>query len=328
MAAGEPFAWGDAVGWLGRHGRDVDVLHVHFGMEQVDLDGLRLALDAADRAGVAVVWTVHDLTNPHLVDQSSHEAQVALLARRSAGLLTLTPGAAAEVERRWGRRPAVVPHPHLAPTDVLARPRPPSGDAPPQVVAVPLGVLRPAVDPGLVAALLHPAVQDVLDELVRAGRDRPVLRVQLREEVLRPGFPRADPALVRRLREADADGRLELVVGPRTPEAEMWRDLGGLAALVLPYRWGTHSGWVEACHDVGTPVLAPDLGRWAEQQRVHLFRRGPDGPDPASLAGALRDALERGPRGSAVLEERMAGRGGSVAEHDRLHRLAAAGGRW
>ncbi|WP_376985671.1 hypothetical protein [Aquipuribacter hungaricus] len=327
------FAWREGAAWLTRHGADVDVLHVHFGMEQVDADGLLDVLRAAGRAGVAVVWTVHDLTNPHLVDQTPHEAQLALLAEHAAGLVTLTPGAAAEVEQRWGRRPVVVRHPHLAPPARMAAPRAPA--AGPPVVLVPLGLLRPATDPVLVRALLSPEVSRALP----AGT---LLRVTLREEVLADSFPRPDADLVARLRAAEDDGRVRLVVGPRTNDAVLWDELAAAAALVLPYRWGTHSGWVESCHDVGTPVVAPAVGRWGEQQRVHTVAPtigpaiGPvTGPADvpadalvAALADALAAALEEGPRTEPVLQERLEQRAASVAEHARLHALAAAGGRW
>jgi len=319
----EAFTWRGGGRWLADHGADVDVLHVHFGFEQVDVAGLDGVLRAAVEADVAVVWTVHDLTNPHLLDQATYGAQLAVLARRAAGLITLTPGAAAEVERRWARRPVVVAHPHLAPPAVLSRPRP--EQVGPPVVGVPLGLLRPATDPAVVRALLDPEVTDALP-------DRAVLRVTLRQEVLDPGFPRPDAGLVDLLRAADADGcgrtRVDLVVGPRTPDAALWEELSGLAALVLPYRWGTHSGWVEACHDVGTPVVAPALGRWAEQHPVHPFDVGPDGPDAGSLAAALAAALGRGPRSEPVLGQRLHEREASVAAHARLHAVAAAGGRW
>ena len=45
---------------------------------------------------------------------------------------------------------------------------------------------------------------------------------------------------------------------------------------MLPYRFGTHSGWLEACYDLGTPVLAPDCGFYAEQRPVPALRL--DGP--------------------------------------------------
>ena len=315
----EAFTFSGGQRWLADHGAGVDVLHVHFGAEQVDAEGLDAVLSAAQQADVAVVWTAHDLTNPHLVDQDVHEAQLALLARRAAGLITLTAGAAAEVERRWGRRPVVVPHPHLAPVEVLGRPRPDRSGRP--VVGVPLGMLRPATDPAVVRALLGPEVAAALP----AGT---VLRVTLREEVVTPGFPRPDAALVDELRRAQAEGRVDLVIGPRSVAADLWDELSRLSALVLPYRWGTHSGWVEACHDVGTPVVAPALGRWLEQQTVHPFAVGPDGPDPVSIASAVAAALAQPPRRGTVLDARLHERRASVATHDRLHALAAAGERW
>ena len=44
------------------------------------------------------------------------------------------------------------------------------------------------------------------------------------------------------------------------PDADLWDYLEGLDVSVLPYRFGTHSGWLEACYDLGTPVLAPTAG--------------------------------------------------------------------
>ena len=338
-AVAERFSWADGAGWLGRHGDSVDVLHVHFGAEQVDEDGLASVLDAADRAGVAVVWTVHDLTNPHLVDQSVHEAQCALLARRSAGLVTLTAGAAEEVRRRWGRVPVVVPHPHLAPTDVLARPRPRPGRAARgrrPARPAPAGD-RPRGRPGA-ARPRGPGGPPPADaEAGRAGRAGPTVRARC-----------CASACARRCSAPASRGRTSPWSGrcarpPTTGWSTSWwgrapttRACGpssaGLAALVLPYRWGTHSGWVEACHDVGTPVVAPALGRWGEQHAVHAFgaaspAAGPD-PDPASLARALGAALAQGPRRTPVLDERLREREASVRTHARLHATAAAGGRW
>lgn len=291
----------------------VDVLHVHFGFDRCTPQRLAAVLDAWADARLPFVWTVHDLTNPHLVDQSSHEEQLALLAERAAVVLTLTDGAADEIARRWGRRAVVVPHPHLAPTQVLSAPRPPQ-DGPP-VVAVPLGMLRPGTDPAVVLALLD----------VMADRPDVTLRVRLREEVLAPGFPRPDPHLVGRLQEAEREGRVDLRVGPRLGEDELWQELRGLAALVLPYRWGSHSGWVESCYDVGTPVVAPALGHWAEQQDVHTFHHT-SAATAGSLAAAVDAALAQGPRPGSVRAERLREREHVVRAHALVHRLAAAGG--
>jgi translation initiation factor IF-2 len=67
------------------------------------------------------------------------------------------------------------------------------------------------------------------------------------------------------------------------------------------------------------------LGRAAPALRLRPSSRG---AGPGSLARALADALARGPRREPVLAERLRQREASVAEHDRLHARAAAGGRW
>lgn len=309
------FSWDDGATWVREHASEFDVLHVHFGFEQVSVADLRALVDALARAGRPLVWTAHDLTNPHLVDQTLHEQQLAVLAEHAAVVLTLTPGAAQEIRRRWGRDATVVPHPHLAPAEVMARTRPGSVGAP--VIGLHLGMLRPSTDRRIVLALL-----DAVTELPTA-----TLRVHLREEVLAAGFPRPDRDLFRELHRPSRAPQLDLRVGGRVPEAALWDELSSLSALVLPYRWGTHSGWVESCYDVGTPVVAPEGGRWSEQQVVHTFGSGPAGPDRASLVDALRRAVRAGPRRTSVLGERLSGRERGVREHDRVHRLAAAGGR-
>ena len=51
----------------------------------------------------------------------------------------------------------------------------------------------------------------------------------------------------------------------RLSDEQLGGHLAGLDVLVLAYRWSTHSGFVEACADLGTTVLAPRTGHLAEQ---------------------------------------------------------------
>jgi hypothetical protein len=62
---------------------------------------------------------------------------------------------------------------------------------------------------------------------------------------------------------------------------------------VLPYRFGTHSGWLEACHDLGTTVIAPEVGYLATQRPCFTYRLDDQGgPVLASLEEALLSAYE------------------------------------
>jgi hypothetical protein len=81
------------------------------------------------------------------------------------------------------------------------------------------------------------------------------------------------------------------------PDDELWHYFQGLDLSVLPYRFGTHSGWLEACYDLGTTVVAPDCGYYAEQRPCILY--GVPGSAPtrtARSAPPLRDALLRAHR--------------------------------
>jgi glycosyltransferase involved in cell wall biosynthesis len=99
------------------------------------------------------------------------------------------------------------------------------------------------------------------------------------------------------------------------PEPALWDHLESLDALVLPYRFGTHSGLVEACHDLGTPVVATDVGFLAEQQALATFELD----IPGSLTAALQRALGRG-RPGPVAGARAVERDRLTAAHEQLYR--------
>ena len=76
---------------------------------------------------------------------------------------------------------------------------------------------------------------------------------------------------------------------------QLWDYLQGLSVSVLSYRFGTHSGWLEACHDLGTAVIAPSCGFYHEQRDCFTYELTEDRFDPDSLVAALADAYENRP---------------------------------
>ena len=62
-----------------------------------------------------------------------------------------------------------------------------------------------------------------------------------------------------------ATGDVTVEVRPPLSDAALAKHLGRLHVAVLPYRFGSHSGWLEACRDAGTTVVAPDCGFYAGQ---------------------------------------------------------------
>jgi len=91
---------------------------------------------------------------------------------------------------------------------------------------------------------------------------------------------------------------------------------------VLPYRFGTHSGWLEACRDLGTTVVAPTCGYFVEQGPVLTYGHDEHGLDADSLADAVRTAVLERPALGATIDERRAQRALVADVHDEVYAAA------
>ena len=273
----------------------VRLVHLHFGFEQRSADELAAWIADLHDAGIAVVHTVHDLDNPHLVAQAEFHRAVATLVRSVDAVTTLTPSAATDIERRTGRAPVVIPHPHVVPLAVMSAARQRPGQR--RGIYVHAGTGRPNFD------------VDAVERLVTSQRRHPV-RVHVR-----PSAPRSMQRVLERLARA---GRLQLDVQPRLADAELWSRLASAELLFLPFRWGTHSGLLEAAHDLDTPVLAPSCGAY-DDQGAHTYRDDPDGEDVAA-AIAKRPA----PDVASRREDLRRARALFAAVHSRALRTASS----
>lgn len=258
--------------WVAAHAGGWDIAHFHFTWEQYRHETLAAVLETHAAHGIPIVWTAHDLRNPHTSDVS-HDAQyLDLLAKHADVVVTLTAGAAAAIEQRFGRHAEVIPHGPLVPPDEAARQRQrwnrPRGE-----------VLR--------LFLLAKSLRANVDwqtpmEVVPALADEGIgveLTVYLHEDA-----PDRDTVT----RMADASG-IKLETGPRLPEQQLWERIGSSDALLLPYRWGTHSGLMELATDLGTEPVAGHVGFLNEQAPAHLVRVAEHKLDPDHLALVLRE---------------------------------------
>ncbi len=103
--------------------------------------------------------------------------------------------------------------------------------------------------------------------LVNAGILRPNLGLEELAAACRAVRPTLPVRVQVHRRSADAVTAIvgdvpgiEVVVHDGLTHAELERTVADAAALLLPYRWGTHSGLMEVAADVGTPVLATSVG--------------------------------------------------------------------
>lgn len=311
--------------WVHRNAAAQDVLHLHFGTEGRSTPELAAWLRAVREAGLPLVHTVHDIDHPHLVDQTRHREHLALLVAAADGLLTLTEGAAAVVERDLGRRPLVVPHPHMAPLELIGR-RHPAAPGPLRV-----GVHLKSLRTNLAPLPLLPALVEAAGA-ARASGTEVVLEVRAHPEVLDPAAPRHDARVAAWWRDVAAAQVpwVSLVLSPRLPDAALWDYLAGLDVSVLPYGWGTHSGWVEACRDLGVRVLAPDVGHLAEQGAgtVLTWDRRPTGLHRwVEQLESLLTRSAQGPPSVPTRAWREEQRQQLAAVHARVYAAVAAGER-
>lgn len=262
---GEPSHWLDEA-YLTEHAGDVDVLHLHTGYGHLDVPALERWAETMRRLGVPLVVTVHQLRDAGQGSRARHDAHLETVLGTAEVVLTLTPSAADEIADRYGRTAIVLAHPSLAVPD-------PELGAERGLVGVQLGTASPAVpEPATVArAAASGAVSGGgrLRVLARAGSD-------------------VDPGV----RDMAENGELELVV---VRPGELPAQLQQLHVAVLPERCGTHSRDLEVCRDVGTRVVAPSCGFFADQwsEVVTYANDEIDGLDPVSLTAAVSAALTR-----------------------------------
>lgn len=265
----------------------VDLVHVHFGFDSHPPDQLAEIAAMLRRRDIPLVVTVHDLHNPHFTDQAAHSARLDVLVPAATTVITLTNGAAAEIGWRWGRQAVVLPHPHVLPIHLVGAGR--TRRIHP-IVGIHAKNLRANIDP-------WPLVEHMLDRDDGGLR----LRLDLDDDVL--GAPRAhesSPARLARYRDAGVDVR----VHRRFSDRELADYLTEVDVLVLPYRHGTHSGWVEACHDAGVQAVVPDCGYFHHQHGDPVFGYGSGYFDKDSFDTALNSAAGAA-RQSSISEDRL-----------------------
>ena len=298
--------------WVESH--DFDVFHLHFGFDARSVADLEALVASLRERGRPFVFTVHDLRNPHHVDRELHDQQLDVLVPAADRLITLTQGAAEEIKRRWGREALVLPHPHVVPFETMR-----AAGAPVRRRGGPGSGFRVGLHVKSLRAGMHP--HPLVPTLVETLRKLPgaVLQVNGHRDVLEDGAARYDAELAGLLQAYADRGLLDLRVHDYFTDDELWHYLSSIDVSVLPYRFGTHSGWLEACRDLGTAVIAPTCGYFADQAPVLSYQHDESGFDPESLVRAVRAAYDGHAVAATSIEERRHQRSVVGSMHDRLY---------
>lgn len=256
------------------NGRDVDVVHLHFGFDHLSADETAAFTRALRRRGIPLVVTAHDLDNPHLEDQSEHHEKVRILVAAADRVITLTDAARRQLAAATAADGAVViPHPRVVETRHSDRP-----DA--GIVGVFLKSLRGNV---ITDAAFYRTLADTLADSLSDTLADATLRVHIHDvEQTRP--------LIAELEHSSVDLR----VHDPLPDDELHAAVAECTTVVLPYIRGTHSGWLEMCRDLGVTVATPDCGCYLSQaddpSAVADYRTG----DPLDAAATVTRLLGRG----------------------------------
>lgn len=268
-------------GWVSDNHSRFDVFHIHFGFDAVGPEVLAGVVEELKMHDKPLVYTVHDLRNPHHPEPAAHTAQQDVLVSAADELITLTPGAAQLIWHNWGRRARVLPHPHVLEKEWIEKARSRSERF---VVGLHAKSLRANMDP---LPIVH-ALTAILSSLPDA-----ILQVDLHDEIFDPDNHWFAPEAGAALLAYDSHEHVHVRVHPYFSDAELWEYLASLTVSVLPYRFGTHSGWLEASYDLGTAIVAPSCGFYHQQRPCGVFGFGEDGFDEASLCRAIRQAYDR-----------------------------------
>jgi glycosyltransferase involved in cell wall biosynthesis len=300
--------------WVVANAERFDLFHVQFGYDGRHPDQLRELTALLGELGKPIVYTVHDLRNPNHESHLLHEEQLAVVIGAADALLTLTDGARRQIAARFGAAAEVVPHPHVVPLELLegryAGPRP--------VPAVPrVGVHFKSLRANMVGVAL-------LEALAPGGAVPAAgpLRVDVHDEIWDPAAPAFRGDLRCSLEYLERGGAVDLRRHGYFSDLELYDYLRSLDVAILPYRFGTHSGWLEACRDLGTAVVAPSCGCYADQGPVFEYRCDEEGLDAESLRHAVAGAVaavragQVHPVGAAA---RRAQRLAIAAAHERVY---------
>ncbi|MBV6757939.1 glycosyltransferase family 1 protein [Rhodococcus opacus] len=292
--------------WISRHHREFDVFHIHFGFDAITPTEMKDILHELSVHRIPLVYTVHDLRNPHQADPEPHLELLDLLVPAATAVVTLTPGAAAVIESNWARTATVLRHPHVVERALIDRPRHRTDGF---VIGVHVKSLRPNMDPFPIVDVLA----GVVSQLEGAR-----LRVNVHSEIFDPDnywyAPEAGLRLVRYGDRKDVD----VLVHRYFSDEQLWDYLSSLSVSVLPYRFGTHSGWLEACYDLGTAVAAPSCGFYGEQQDCAVFGFDEERFDADSLEHCIRALYDAEPT-RAIATERESQRRHLARAHHAIY---------
>lgn len=230
-----------------------DVLHLHH-IEFEDLKNLEKMLDLCERYNKGVIYTVHDV-KPIFESNTSYSSKVKLLAEGDTQFVGLTRSSLRDLRLHYDFEGTYIPHGYvLSPNqwEIINRKRKMSTRSNFLI----FGSLR--------------ANRELLSVLI-SWRFSPALQASSMQVLLRAPSPRSfeeDKEIWFHLNLLAADERMQLFVHPFPSDEEIAQKVATADYLIIPYKWGSHSGQLELALDCNTVPIITDVGYYEEQVSV------------------------------------------------------------
>lgn len=238
-----------------------DVLHVH-SVEFAATTLVNRVLEKCAQARRRVVFTLHDIIPMFDDPEDTYTEKLKTVCSAANGIVTLTHGAAQALRERspWlnGNRPlTVAPHGYVVVPDHEAWGR--GGFSKDRIEYAMYGAFRPNRDCYVSVVNWYYGLQDQsarLNILCRAFNE-----IDLKDEKL--GLRNLLDFVQQR------PDRIRLVVHPFPSDEQVIQFLSECHVLVMPYKWGTHSGQLEIAFDLNLLPVISDVGYYEEQWQVN-----------------------------------------------------------
>lgn len=232
-----------------------DLLHIH-SVELTPLETLHMALERCKRDKKGIVLTVHDTKPVFSQDSVAHNIALKMCVEAGAQTSTLTKGAQKEIESDLGIASSnitVIPHGAVLPVDDhkwhLGRQ---SNDSLTCIFGM-YGGFRPNRD------LLTPSVN------IAFGLPELDAKLVILTRAISPIEVRQNEEMRMLIQLANSSKRIDLRIFPFPSDNQIAEFLLGVDILIMPYRWGTHSGQLELAFDLGVVPVISDVGYYCDQ---------------------------------------------------------------
>lgn len=276
--------------WLDAHEDDWDIVHFHFGWEQYPPAKLESVLKAHKDSDKPIFLTIHDTRSPHTQSSEEDAVYLSLLTKDASHVITLTESAKRIIEQTYNVTPYVIPHGPLHTEEQMRHYRKKHSENysdTNHTVYVHVRGGRINLDWKRLLRFA-PGIESETGYRLTFGIKQ---NTSAHEYV--KGSPQEEQAYVK--------------VGAEYTDEELSYVIAKSKALLLAYKWGSHSGLVELAHDIGTPVLIYDTGHYRDQKPTALIQYIEDDREQEHAVSKALSVLSNSFKGTGI--------------HERLHTL-------